>query len=320
AGRAAAGIAVRPGPGRSHPARRGRRRGRRSRGPISRPRPTARTAGGRLLRARRPRAADARAALPRVRHRPAPALPCRRGGPRRLRRRHPSLRRPSPLRPGRAGAHRRPGPRGGLGRPRHDRQGRGPAPAFIAAGARPAHRGRSTGGGGGPPARPRAARGGGARRRRLTTASRYRLEARAAAAVAALASVLPLRVVRAFGRGLGRLLGDLDRRHVAVATANLRQAFPHWDEVRRLRTAREVYAHFGQVLLEILWLHGRSREQVLPLVELEGRDNVEAAFAAGRGVLCVTAHIGNWEMHGLTHGWMFGPISVVARPLDNPDL
>jgi len=154
----------------------------------------------------------------------------------------------------------------------------------------------------------------------LTKASRYRLEARAAAAVAALASVLPLRVVRAFGRGLGRLLGDLDRRHVAVATANLRQAFPHWDEVRRLRTAREVYAHFGQVLLEILWLHGRSREQVLPLVELEGRDNVEAAFAAGRGVLCVTAHIGNWEMHGLTHGWMFGPISVVARPLDNPDL
>ncbi|PYQ15433.1 MAG: lipid A biosynthesis acyltransferase [Acidobacteria bacterium] len=154
----------------------------------------------------------------------------------------------------------------------------------------------------------------------MTKASRYRLEARAAAAVAALASVLPLRVVRAFGRGLGRLLGDLDRRHVAVATANLRQAFPHWDEVRRLRTAREVYAHFGQVLLEILWLHGRSREQVLPLVELEGRDNVEAAFAAGRGVLCVTAHIGNWEMHGLTHGWMFGPISVVARPLDNPDL
>src|SRR5205823_1486611 len=169
-------------------------------------------------------------------------------------------------------------------------------------------------------ARPRAARGGGARRRRLTKASRYRLEARAAAAVAALASVLPLRVVRAFGRGLGRLLGDLDRRHVAIATANLRQAFPHWDDVRRLRTARQVYAHFGQVLLEILWLRGRSRDEVLRLVEVVGREHVEAAFAGGRGVMCVTAHIGNWEMHGLAHGWLFGPISVVARPIDNPDL
>src|SRR5439155_1293051 len=105
-----------------------------------------------------------------------------------------------------------------------------------------------------------------------------------------------------------------------VATANLRQAFPHWDDVRRLRTARQVYAHFGQVLLEILWLRGRSRDEVLRLVEVVGREHVEAAFAGGRGVMCVTAHIGNWEMHGLAHGWLFGPISVVARPIDNPDL
>lgn len=131
---------------------------------------------------------------------------------------------------------------------------------------------------------------------------------------------MPLRLMRAFGRGLGRLLSDLDPRHVAIATANLRQAFPHWDDVRRLRTAREVYAHFGQVLLEILWLHGRARDEVLGLVEVVGREHVETAFAPGKGVICVTAHIGNWEMHGLTHGWMFGPIGVVARPLDNPHL
>jgi KDO2-lipid IV(A) lauroyltransferase len=153
----------------------------------------------------------------------------------------------------------------------------------------------------------------------MTKADRYRWSL-AAAVVAGLVSVVPLRAVRAFGRGLGRLLSDLDRRHVAIATANLRQAFPHWDDVRRLRTARQVYAHFGQVLLEILWLRGRSREEVLGLVEVVGREHVEAAFAAGRGVLCITAHMGNWEMHGLTHGWMFGPISVVARPIDNPDL
>ncbi len=113
----------------------------------------------------------------------------------------------------------------------------------------------------------------------MTKAERYRWEARAAAAVAGFASVAPLSVVRAFGRGLGRLLSDLDPRHVAVATANLRQAFPHWDEVHRLRAARAVYAHFGQVLLEILWLRGRSREEVLRLVEVVGREHVEAATA-----------------------------------------
>ena len=154
----------------------------------------------------------------------------------------------------------------------------------------------------------------------MTKNARYALEARAAGAVQGLASIMPLGLVRAFGRGIGRLLSDCDPRHVAIATENLRQAFPHWDDVRRLRTARQVYAHFGQVLLEILWLRGRSRDEVLRLVEVVGREHVEAAFAGGRGVMCITAHIGNWEMHGLTHGWMFGPISVVARPIDNPDL
>lgn len=150
--------------------------------------------------------------------------------------------------------------------------------------------------------------------------ARRRLEARAAAVVSRLAHNLPRGLVRGLGRGLGRLWADLDRRHVAIAVENLRRAFPDWDEPRRLRTARGVYAHFGQVILDVLWLEGRSRETVLALVDVEGREHVEAALAAGRGAVLATAHIGNWELHGLAHGFTFGPIGVVARPLDNPAL
>jgi len=146
------------------------------------------------------------------------------------------------------------------------------------------------------------------------------LEARAASAVSALVRALPRAWVLALGRGLGRLLGDLDRRHVAIAADNLRRAFPEWDQPRFLRTARSVYAHFGQVLFDIVWMAGRSREEVLGLVDDEGREHVEAARTEGRGVVLVTAHIGNWELSGLAHGWLFGPIGVVARPLDNPAL
>jgi KDO2-lipid IV(A) lauroyltransferase len=146
---------------------------------------------------------------------------------------------------------------------------------------------------------------------------RRALEARAAALVSGVVSVAPRRAALAMGRGLGRLLGDLDRRHVAIAADNLRHAFPHWDEDRLLRTARAVYAHFGQVLLDILWAQGRSREEVLAFVDVVGREHVEEAMAAGRGAILTTAHIGNWELHGIAHGWTFGPIGVVARPLDN---
>jgi KDO2-lipid IV(A) lauroyltransferase len=81
-----------------------------------------------------------------------------------------------------------------------------------------------------------------------------------------------------------------------------------------------VYGHFGRVLLDVLWMADRDRATILGQVDVSGAEHVEAALAAGRGALLVTAHIGNWELHGMAHGWLFGPIGVVARPLDNPAL
>jgi KDO2-lipid IV(A) lauroyltransferase len=64
----------------------------------------------------------------------------------------------------------------------------------------------------------------------------------------------------------------------------------------------------------------RDRDVILRHVDVIGAEHVEAARSAGRGVLLVTAHFGNWEVHGMAHGWLFGPIGVIARPLDNPAL
>ncbi len=149
---------------------------------------------------------------------------------------------------------------------------------------------------------------------------RYAIEARAAAIVQALVRPLPRRWTLGLGRALGRLLADLDPRHVAIAAENLRQAFPHWDEPRRLRTARAVYAHFGQTLLDILWMAEQPRERLLGLIVEEGRENADGVRAAGRGVVYVTGHFGNWEFYGVAFGWLGEPVGVVARPLDNPAL
>lgn len=154
----------------------------------------------------------------------------------------------------------------------------------------------------------------------MTRERRFLWEARAARWVGACVRLLPRGVMLRLGRALGRLLGDLDRRHLTIVRDNLRRAFPEWDEPRVRRTARDVYGHFGRVLVDILWLDGRSREEMLALVDVVGGQHLEAVRANDRGCAFVTAHLGNWEVVGIAHGWIFRPMSVVARPLDNPAL
>jgi KDO2-lipid IV(A) lauroyltransferase len=87
-----------------------------------------------------------------------------------------------------------------------------------------------------------------------------------------------------------------------------------------LRTSRAVYEHFGAMLLDIIWLSRRTPAEAVSVVDVRGGEHVREALAAagGSGLLMITAHFGNWELAGVTHGRVFGPIGVVARPLDNP--
>ena len=154
----------------------------------------------------------------------------------------------------------------------------------------------------------------------MSASRRHTLEATAAGLVGGLARVLPRAVALGLGRALGGGWGRLDRRHLRIAEDNLAHAFPDWGAARRRGVALGVYRHFGRVLLDILWMARRERETILRQVDVTGAEHVEAARAAGRGALLVSAHVGNWELHGLAHGWLFGAIGVIARPLDNPAL
>jgi len=152
----------------------------------------------------------------------------------------------------------------------------------------------------------------------LSRERRHRLEDRLVAVLFAVAGALPRSALLRFGAGVGRVVGALDRRHVAIAASALRRAFPDWDEGRVLRTARGVYAHLGRVLVDVAWMARRGREEIVGLLDVEGREHVQAALEAGRGIVFTTAHIGNWELCGVAHGWNYAPMSVVYRPLDNP--
>lgn len=150
--------------------------------------------------------------------------------------------------------------------------------------------------------------------------TRYALEAAAVSAVSVVVRRLPRRLVLATGRTLGRLWARLDPRHLAIAADNLRRAFPEWDEHRVQSTARAVYRHFATVLFDLLWMERRSASELLALTDVEGVEHLQRARAVGRGVICPTAHFGNWELNGIASAPLVGEVASIARPLDNPAL
>lgn len=154
----------------------------------------------------------------------------------------------------------------------------------------------------------------------MTRDRRFRIEAAAASVLTFVVRPLPRGVVLALGRSLGGLYARLDRRHVGVAIDNLRHAFPDWDDARLHRTAHDVYRHFGSVILDLLWMQHRTRDEILAIVSFAGAEHVEAALRPGKGFVCTTGHLGNWEAHAVGHGFAFATAAVVGRPLDNPAL
>jgi KDO2-lipid IV(A) lauroyltransferase len=147
---------------------------------------------------------------------------------------------------------------------------------------------------------------------------RHRLESFAVKSVIAVVRRLPMSGVMTAGALLGRAFYTFDRGHRRLAIENLRAAFPLRSEPECDRITRQMFEHFGRLLMGLLKFSTLTPEQMMAHVEFDGAERVRAAHSRGRGVLLITGHFGFWEINALVHALEIAPISVLARPLDNP--
>jgi Kdo2-lipid IVA lauroyltransferase/acyltransferase len=147
---------------------------------------------------------------------------------------------------------------------------------------------------------------------------RHRLEYLAVIGVVGGVRLLPMTVVLAFGSLLGRAFYWFDGAHRRLAVRNIQAAFPLRTKNECLAIARGMFSHFGRLLTVLLKFSTMTPEQMLARVRFEGDERVVAAHAQGKGVLLFTGHFGFWEINALVHALQLPPMSVLARPLDNP--
>ncbi len=132
-----------------------------------------------------------------------------------------------------------------------------------------------------------------------------------------MADMMPWDTAVAAGALMGRIGYALAGRKKRVALGNLEVMSDVFPEHVRRRIACESFENMSMGLLETLASRKISPEKLEEMVSLSGEEHLSAALSAGRGVIGVSAHLGNFTFTGIKLAAEGYPFSYVFR---YPDL
>ncbi len=78
--------------------------------------------------------------------------------------------------------------------------------------------------------------------------------------------------------------------------------------------ARKTYQYYGKYLVDFFRFTRLTDHDIKHLISIEHYDYAKNAYDDGRGVIFVTAHLGNWEIGGAVVAKTAFPLHVVYRP------
>jgi Kdo2-lipid IVA lauroyltransferase/acyltransferase len=122
------------------------------------------------------------------------------------------------------------------------------------------------------------------------------------------------------GERLGRLGFRAVKRSRTTALRNLQLVYgDSLTETQRLELTRKVFEHFGRVTLDFYRSAMRGDDTILEMVtELEGWEHTQEALKAGKGIIGVCGHLGNFEIFARYAAKSGVPLTVVARDPNDP--
>ncbi|MCX5669448.1 MAG: lysophospholipid acyltransferase family protein [Candidatus Omnitrophica bacterium] len=132
-----------------------------------------------------------------------------------------------------------------------------------------------------------------------------------------IALALPLRLVYFLAVFLAQgyyLLAFHDRRFVK---ANLRVIYPKITNRQLRKISRMVFRNFAKYLVDFFRFEKINHQYIDKNVKLENLHYFDQALAKGKGVVVLTAHLGNWELGGVVIAQLGYPFWAVALPHKN---
>ncbi|MCM8774018.1 MAG: lysophospholipid acyltransferase family protein [Candidatus Omnitrophica bacterium] len=116
---------------------------------------------------------------------------------------------------------------------------------------------------------------------------------------------------------LGSIVGKLGYifalRHRRIASASLGMAFPNWDNKKRRGVCKKCFIFIAQSSLEVFYF--LNYPKALENIRIEGENYLKEALSLGKGVIGLTAHLGNFPLMSMKLAYLGYVVNVMARPM-----
>lgn len=122
------------------------------------------------------------------------------------------------------------------------------------------------------------------------------------------------------GATLGRIGWRVATKQRKITLRNLALCFPELSPSEREALAIRCFEHWGRTAMEFLKAPSYDEATTLALVtHLDGfAEHGKTALAAGRGIVAVTGHFGNFEFFGRFTGMSKVPLTAIVRAPSDP--
>lgn len=123
---------------------------------------------------------------------------------------------------------------------------------------------------------------------------------------------LPLRAAYWLGERVADIHHSFSKKSRKVIEDNLRQVLGEGSEEEIKGKARKVFQNFAKYIVDFSRFRRLNRSNLEKFITLEGIGNLQRSFAAKKGVIVLSAHLGNWELGGVALAILGYPINAVA--------
>lgn len=121
---------------------------------------------------------------------------------------------------------------------------------------------------------------------------------------------VPKKACYAFARWLARMQCKISFKDRLAVKRNLNKILGDCKDIDQ--KVEQVFLNFSQYLVDFFLMYRIDDRFIQKYVRFENKKYFDEAFAKNKGVIILTAHVGNWEMAGAVMAKVAEPLTVIA--------